>query len=188
MAANKAGRPFVYQSEDERPRTVSVRIPRELYDQLERQVKQRRFTMSEALLEAARLWLDTPADPRDLLPSDDNNTVIPQLEELVEAAVERHWAQRHATQPPTPTAPAPAPAPARDDIPSYNGNTVIQGRGSMRQRILTLLYEHQEGMSAEQIRAYLNTDKPIGDTLQGMQRSGVVRVEGSGREKRYFVG
>src|SRR6266699_5197211 len=129
MAGTKAGRPFTYQSEEERPRTVSVRIPRELYEPLEARVKQRRTTMSEALLEAIRLWLETPADPRDLLPSDDNNTVIPQLDELVEAAVERILAQRHATQAPVPTAPAQAPAPPRDEIPSYNSTTVIQRTG-----------------------------------------------------------
>src|SRR6266581_2054739 len=139
MAGTKTGRPFTYQSEDERPRTVSVRIPRELFQQLEARVNQRRTTMTEALLEAARLWLDTPADPRELLSSD-------------------------------------------------SSNTVIQGQGSMRQRILSLLYEHQEGLNAEQLRAHLNPEKPIGDTLQGMRKAGVVRFEGSGKARRYFVG
>ncbi len=129
MAGTKAGRPFLYQSADERPRTVSVRIPRELYDQLERQVKQRRSTMSEALLEAIRLWLETPADPREFLSSDNSNTVIPQLAEMVAELVERHLAQIHATQPPVPTAPVQAPAPTRDEIPSYNSTTVIQRPG-----------------------------------------------------------
>jgi len=129
MEGTKTGRPFTYQSEDERPRTVSVRIPRELFQQLEARVNQRRTTMTEAILEAVRLWVETPADPRDLLPSDNSNTVIPQLEELVEAAVERYLAKRHATQDTEPTAPAPAPAPTRDEIPSYNSTTVIQHTG-----------------------------------------------------------
>ena len=38
----------------------------------------------------------------------------------------------------------------------------------MRQRILSLLQSHPEGLSAEQIRAYLKPDKNIGDTLQGI--------------------
>ncbi len=188
MAGTKTGRPFTYQSEDERPRTVSVRIPRELFQQLEARVNQRRTTMTEALLEGARLWLDTPADPREFLSSDSSNTVIPQLDELIEEAVERILAKRQVTPPTVPTAPAPAPAPTRDEIPSYNGNTVIQGQGSMRQRILSLLYEHQEGLNAEQLRAHLNPEKPIGDTLQGMRKAGVVRFEGSGKARRYFVG
>ena len=57
----------------------------------------------------------------------------------------------------------------------------------MREAILNLLSEHQEGLSAEQIRGLLNATKPIGDTLQGMRRSHLVRTEGSGRELRYFL-
>jgi predicted transcriptional regulator len=60
-------------------------------------------------------------------------------------------------------------------------------RGAMRQRILTLLREHPEGLSAEQIRASLQPERPLGDTLQGMQKAGVVTTHGEGRRKRYFV-
>jgi hypothetical protein len=59
--------------------------------------------------------------------------------------------------------------------------------GTMRPRILALLSEHQEGLTAEQIRAYLAIAQPIGDTLQGMRRSGVVRVEGKGHTMRYYA-
>jgi hypothetical protein len=55
----------------------------------------------------------------------------------------------------------------------------------MSQAILDLLAEHPEGLTAEQIRAALSPDKPIGDTLQGMRRHGVVQVQGSGRQRRY---
>jgi hypothetical protein len=57
----------------------------------------------------------------------------------------------------------------------------------MRTRILTVLYEHPEGLNAEQIRAYLKADKPIGDVLQGMRTSGVVRTDGRGKATQYFV-
>ena len=57
----------------------------------------------------------------------------------------------------------------------------------MRQRILTLLSEHQEGLNAEQLRAHLHPEKPIGDTLQGMRKAGVVTTQGQGRDMRYFV-
>jgi hypothetical protein len=57
----------------------------------------------------------------------------------------------------------------------------------MRQRILALLYEHQEGLNAEQIRAHLSPEKPIGDTLQGMRKSRVVRTQGRGNTMQYFV-
>jgi hypothetical protein len=91
--------------------------------------------------------------------------------------------------------PAPeAPAPPVPDI-SYNDNTVLQKkaprgagrRGGMRQRILTLLGEHPEGLSAEEIRAYLKPEKPIGDTLQGMRVQEKVQTRGSGTDTRYLV-
>src|SRR2546427_4468440 len=59
---------------------------------------------------------------------------------------------------------------------------------TMREPILTMLREHPEGLNAEQIRALLNPEKPIGDTLQGLRKAGVVRFEGSGKARRYFVG
>jgi hypothetical protein len=77
------------------------------------------------------------------------------------------------------------------------GNTVIQQKPSakrlgrpatMREPILALLRSHPEGLTAEQIRGYLNAQKPIGDTLQGLRRSQLVKTEGTGREMRYFLG
>jgi len=60
-------------------------------------------------------------------------------------------------------------------------------RGEMRQRILTLLGEHPEGLSAEQIRAYIQPGKPLGDTLQGMRKHQKVTTRGTGKDLRYFV-
>jgi hypothetical protein len=60
-------------------------------------------------------------------------------------------------------------------------------RGEMRQRILTLLGEHPEGLSAEQIRAFLQPGKPLGDTLQGMRKQQKVTTRGTGKDLRYFV-
>jgi hypothetical protein len=60
-------------------------------------------------------------------------------------------------------------------------------RGEMRQRILTLLGEHPEGLSAEEIRVYIQAEKPLGDTLQGMRRQGKVHTRGQGKDMRYFV-
>jgi len=60
-------------------------------------------------------------------------------------------------------------------------------RGEMRQRILTLLGAHPEGLSAEEIRVYLQAQKPLGDTLQGMGKTQKVRTRGTGKALRYFV-
>jgi hypothetical protein len=55
-----------------------------------------------------------------------------------------------------------------------------------RQQIMTLLAEHPEGLTAEQLRGHLQPGRPIGDILGGMRRTGAVRTEGQGRDTRYF--
>ena len=80
--------------------------------------------------------------------------------------------------PPSPRAPAPPPPAApRPGRPS----------GPVRRRILTLLQAHPEGLRAEEIRVYLKVAKPIGDTLQGMRRSGVVTTRGQRPDVRYVA-
>lgn len=59
--------------------------------------------------------------------------------------------------------------------------------GTKRQPILDLLHAHPTGLTAEQIRVYLDSSQPIGDTLAGMRRSEVVEVQGTGRAMRYFA-
>ena len=124
----KKGRPFVYQSDTEKPVTVSVRLPRDVYDQVERYVKMRPgMTLTEFFLDGARLRLDTPADPRDIILSDDN-TVIRELQEMVDAAVQKALARERPAPPAHDAAPhVPAPeAPAHDMV--YDDNTVIQAK------------------------------------------------------------
>jgi hypothetical protein len=59
--------------------------------------------------------------------------------------------------------------------------------GAMRQRILDLLAQHPQGLSAEEIRVHLRVERPLGDTLQGMRRGGVVQIRGEGRQRRYTM-
>jgi len=80
------------------------------------------------------------------------------------------------TEPPGEATPAQTEAPRRRGRP-----------GTMRQRILTLLGEHPEGLSAEEIRVYLRPEKSLGDTLQGMRRQGKVHTRGEGKDIRYFA-
>jgi hypothetical protein len=152
----KKGRPFVYQSEDEKPVTVSLRIPHGLYDEVERYVKIRPgMTMTEFVLDGIRLKLETPTDPRDIILSDDN-TVIQELQTMVdtavqnalilesavlreelqamaEVAVQRTLAQERTAPPALDTStPAPeASAPRAADL-SYNGNAVLQEEAPRR--------------------------------------------------------
>ena len=60
-------------------------------------------------------------------------------------------------------------------------------RSELGQRILALLQEHPEGLTAEQLRGTLTPTKSIGDLLAGMRRTGVVTARKEGRGWRYFL-
>ena len=195
----KLGRPFVYQSDAEKPVTVSLRLPRDVYEQAQRYVRMHPpMTLTDLLLDGLRLRLETPADPRDIILSDDN-TVMQEVQEMIRAAVQAeigklsdfmgpHFSTLGVM--PTPEAPA-EPVP---DKP-HNGNAVIQektprrpGRPStMRQPIISLLRTHPEGLSAVQMKVHLGVDKNIGDTLAGMVRDHLLEKQGSGKAVRYVV-
>jgi hypothetical protein len=57
----------------------------------------------------------------------------------------------------------------------------------LRQQILDLLQAHPEGLRAEEIRVYLQARRPIGDTLQGMLKGGVITAQGQGIHRRYVL-
>jgi hypothetical protein len=59
--------------------------------------------------------------------------------------------------------------------------------GPLRQQILALLQAHPAGLRAEELRVYLQTPRPIGDTLQGMLRGGVLTTQGRGGQRRYVA-
>src|SRR6266851_7582180 len=77
----KRGRPFTYQREDERPVTVSLRIPRDLYERMSRYASIHRQSVTELLLDGLK-WRLEQEDPRQqsisyLLYYD--NTVLQEL-------------------------------------------------------------------------------------------------------------
>ena len=209
----KLGRPFTYQSEEERPVTVSLRIPRDLAERMKRYAARHRQSVTELLLDGLT-WRLEQDDPRQQPISDLSyyyNTVLQELTKpthLLDALIP--FDEDLAAFPATNAESAPdisnynntviqessRPLPELDTKLQEYDNTVIQekvstkrsGRpGTMREPILNLLREHPEGLTAEQIRGLLNAQKPIGDTLQGMRRGNLVRTEGSGREMRYFL-
>jgi transposase-like protein len=85
----------------------------------------------------------------------------------------------HPAAPPRDPRSAPQPATRR---------TRRRTPGTMRERILALLQEHGDGLSAEEIRVYLRPDRPLGDVLQGMRRQQVVTTRGRGKDTRYYLG
>jgi hypothetical protein len=58
-------------------------------------------------------------------------------------------------------------------------------RSPLGQRILDLLAQHPEGLTAEQLRGHLSPERSIGDILGGMRRTGAVVASGAGRQLRY---
>jgi hypothetical protein len=77
------------------------------------------------------------------------------------------------------------PAPTGADTPAVPR----KGRrpGPRRQQILDVLQAHPEGLRAEEIRVYVQAPRPIGDTLQGMVKGGVITGQGRGPQRRYVV-
>src|SRR5262245_19044292 len=159
-AMPKRGRPFEYQTDVDRPVTVSLRIPRDLYNRMEAYRRMHQQSITELLLDGLKLRLDTPADPRDILLSDDN-TVIQEVQGMIRAAVQAEIGKLSAflgpdrarahLVPELETTLAPTPTLSYDDntvlqketetarkvtqqdyIPSYRSNTVIQQGGSER--------------------------------------------------------
>ena len=74
-------------------------------------------------------------------------------------------------------------SPAEEPAPRTGGRPL----GQVSQRVLALLGAHPEGLSAEHIRAHLQPERPLGDTLQSLRKRQHVRTEGRGREMRYFL-
>src|SRR5262249_48865923 len=83
---------------------------------------------------------------------------------------------RRAATPPPPAATPVPPAQRKGRRP-----------GPLRQQILDLLQAHPAGLRAEELRVYLQARRPIGDTLQGMVKGGVITAQGRGAHRRFVV-
>ncbi len=80
----------------------------------------------------------------------------------------------------------PAPAPAQNGPTAQVPAPRRRGRTStLRQPILNLLHAHPEGLTAAQLRVYMDVDRNIGDVLQGMVRNQLLTKQGSGAQVRY---
>jgi hypothetical protein len=50
-----------------------------------------------------------------------------------------------------------------------------------------LLDEHPDGLTAAELKVYLGTEKPIGDTLAGMVKAQLLVKSGTGQGLRYHL-
>jgi hypothetical protein len=187
----KLGRPFTYQSDTERPVTVSLRVPRGLYDRLARYADRHRKSITGLLLEGLSWRLEQGRSEREesqASPLYYGNTVLQELARpvhLIDECVP--FDEDLAPTPPVRSRHAP-------EILHYD-NTVIPEketrrggrRSTLRGPIIELLRAHPEGLSAVEIKVYLGVDKHIGDTLSGMMKNRVIRKERSGKTVRYYA-
>ena len=195
-------RPPKYASEEDKPVSVTLRLPRDLYDQAQQHAKRRQTTLTELVREGLQLRLETPTDPRDILATQDI-TVMQELRQMI--AEEVHAALTAQTSETTATRqredkskaehyrnapqeqtyePEPGHSLVTEPAPPRRGG---RPRSAVGQQILDLLAAHPEGLTAEQLRGYLTPSKPLGDTLQGMKKTGAVTTQGQGRAVRYFA-
>jgi hypothetical protein len=90
--------------------SVSLRIPRALYEEAQARAHLRRTTLTALVLEGLRLCLDTPLDPREV-PVSHSNTALQELEELIDARVHAILAAERLR------APSEAPAEPTSQLP-----------------------------------------------------------------------
>jgi hypothetical protein len=88
------GRKSVYQSKDQWAVVISLRVPRDMEKQLKEYARLHRQSVTEVVLEGIRMRLETPADPRDMILSD-NNTVRHALQEMIRAQVQAEIGKLH---------------------------------------------------------------------------------------------
>src|SRR5215813_3739026 len=95
-------RPPKYASEEEKPVSVTLRIPRTLYDQAQQHAKRRQTTLTALIVEGLQLRLETPIDPRDVLATQDI-TVMQELRQMIAEEVQAALAAQSFKAPaPTP--------------------------------------------------------------------------------------
>lgn len=96
-------RPPKYAREEDKPVSVTLRLPRDLYDQAQQHAKRRQTTLTELVREGLQLRLETPTDPRDILATQDS-TVMQELRQMIADEVQAALAaqrERAPAQPPS---------------------------------------------------------------------------------------
>src|SRR5262245_22306697 len=79
-------RPPKYAIETAKPVSVSLRIPRDLHEQAQREAEMCRTTLTELLLDGLRMRLQAQAAPRGV-PVLHGDTVMQQVEQMIDTRV-----------------------------------------------------------------------------------------------------
>jgi hypothetical protein len=179
---------------------VALKLPRELLAELRRYADVHRMTLSEVLREGLILRLNTTQEVKEYngytLAEDtsEDALTLDQLrqvlrEELAAILTPVAPIAQSITVIPAMTSAQPQ---ADAEIPEQVEKAPAPRKGgrpwsAVAQSIAALLEAHPEGLTAEQIRAFLQPEKPVGDTLQSLKRGEKVRTQGAGKVLRYFV-
>jgi hypothetical protein len=141
--------------ETEKPVSVSLRIPRDLYDEVQARARVRQTTLTALVLEGLQLCLDLPLDPREV-PVSHSKTAMQELEALIDARVYAILAteqQRTAGDAPA----QPIPAFLHDERIA-----VIQGQQepSRTQDSNAVMQEPQDARQAQDSNAVMQVQAP----------------------------
>ena len=80
--------------------SVTLRLPRPLYDQAQQHANRRQTTLTELMVEGLQMRLETPIDPRDVLATQDI-TVMQELRQIIAAEVQAALAAQSFQAPAT---------------------------------------------------------------------------------------
>jgi len=148
---------------------LTVRIPLALYERLAAFAEGRSYTrgapqLAVCVREALVAYLDNKGQTENIpLPQEENNR---QTENVPKRAKGNYWQTKKV-------------------LPV--GRQVRGARSELSGRILALLRSYPQGLTASELRVYLKAEKPIGDTLQGMVRTGKLRGVGRGQQQKYVL-
>jgi hypothetical protein len=98
MQGATMARPPKYASEEDKPVSVTLRLPRDLYDQAQHHARMRQTTLTELVREGLQMRLETPTDPRDILATQDI-TVMQELRQMIADEVQAALAAQHFQAP-----------------------------------------------------------------------------------------
>jgi hypothetical protein len=105
--------------------------------------------------------------------------MLQQVQQQNQRLLEAPRAVLSATPASTPASPPPAAQqPIAPGLSIWDSQAT---RRAVRQRILALLQEHPEGLTAVELRVLLRADKSLADTCAGMRRDGLLQRVGRGR-------
>lgn len=201
-------RPPKYASEEDKPVSVTLRLPRDLYDQAQHHAKRRQTTLTELVREGLQMRLETPTDPRDILATQDI-TVMRELRQMIAEEVRAALATQSFQVPETISArqkedksktenysnattsqayePEPGHSMLTELTPQRTAGNQPRAYGEVPTAVLAVLAQRQSATPAEIAQALGDNSKKniktIWQALQRLATSGRVRKDG----KRYHL-